>query len=61
MVDSVGAGDAFTAAMITGYLRRWSLDEINRFASRVAASVCSSSGAVPELPERLRSIATSPK
>jgi fructokinase len=60
IADTVGAGDAFTAAMITGYLNNWSLDKTNQFANRVAAYVCSQFGAVPELPETLRSFAASP-
>ena len=55
IADTVGAGDAFTAAMITGYLNNWSLERTNQFANRVAAFVCSKIGAVPELPETVRS------
>jgi fructokinase len=61
IADTVGAGDAFTAAMITGYLNNWSLDKTNQFANRVAAFVCSKIGAVPELPETLRRFAASPR
>ncbi len=57
IADTVGAGDAFTAAMITGYLANWSLDKINQFANRVAAFVCSKFGAVPELTEAIRRFA----
>jgi fructokinase len=45
VVDSVGAGDAFTAAMTLAYLRGWKLDRINEFASEVAAFACSHAGA----------------
>ncbi len=55
IADTVGAGDAFTAAMVTGYLNSWSLEKTNLFANRVAAFVCSKIGAVPELPEAVRS------
>lgn len=51
VVDTVGAGDAFTAMLITGLLRGKTLDEINRDACRIAAYVCSQPGATPELPE----------
>lgn len=54
VVDSVGAGDAFTAAMTLGVLAGWRLDEINRHANEVAAYVCSRAGGTPSLPERLR-------
>ncbi len=55
VADTVGAGDAFTAAMIIGFMDHWSLHEINEHAGRVAAFVCSQAGAVPDLPEALRS------
>lgn len=54
VADTVGAGDAFTAAMTLGLLAGWDLDEINRRANDVAAYVASCAGATPELPEQLR-------
>ena len=54
VVDTVGAGDAFTAAMTLGVLAKWDLDRVNREANQVAAYVCGCSGATPELPDRLR-------
>ncbi len=51
--DTVGAGDSFTAAMMLGLLQGSSLDEINQHACRVAAHVCSQSGATPPLPREL--------
>ena len=50
VVDTVGAGDAFTAAMILSVLNGASLDEANRTSCRVAAYVCGQSGATPETP-----------
>ena len=38
--DSVGAGDAFTAALCVGLLRGIDLDIINEVANQVAAAVC---------------------
>ncbi|MGA2656790.1 MAG: PfkB family carbohydrate kinase [Verrucomicrobiota bacterium] len=46
VVDCVGAGDAFTAAMTLGLLAGWDLDEINRRANELAAYVCSQDGSV---------------
>jgi fructokinase len=51
--DTVGAGDAFTAALVRGLLRSNDLDVINLRACRIAAFVCSQSGATPELPPEL--------
>jgi fructokinase len=45
--DTVGAGDAFTAALVHGYLRGTALAEINETANRVGAWVASQSGATP--------------
>ena len=54
VVDTVGAGDAFTAALTLGYLNGWSLGRLGEVANRIAAYVCSQPGATPELPETLR-------
>ena len=54
VVDTVGAGDAFTAAMTLGLLADWDLDEINRRANAIAAYVASCAGATPASPEALR-------
>ena len=53
-VDTVGAGDAFTATLVSGFLRGWPLDTINRHANAVASFVCSQQGATPMLPLELR-------
>ncbi len=52
--DTVGAGDAFTAALVLGLLRHDPLDLINRRACAVAAHVCSCAGATPALPDEIR-------
>jgi fructokinase len=54
VVDTVGAGDAFTAALCVGLLRGLDLDTINSVANEVAAYVCAAAGATPVLPERFR-------
>ena len=48
VVDTVGAGDSFTAAFVVAYLRGASLGEAQRLANKRAAYVCSRKGAMPE-------------
>lgn len=47
VADTVGAGDGFTAALVHGYLRGMSIEQINEKANRVGAWVASQSGAMP--------------
>ncbi len=54
VVDTVGAGDAFTAALLIGVLAGRSLEEIGRRANAVASYVCSQPGATPPIPKALR-------
>jgi fructokinase len=56
VVDTVGAGDSFTAVLTLGLLAGWDLDHINETANRVAAFVCSQPGATPPLPAHLRQL-----
>ncbi len=49
--DTIGAGDAFTAALVHGLLRGSPLAEMNDLANRVGAWVASCSGAMPLPPE----------
>jgi fructokinase len=53
IVDTVGAGDSFTAALVLGLLCKMDLDEINSIANEVARYVCSQPGATPPLPTEL--------
>ena len=48
IVDTVGAGDSFTAAFTVAYLRGDSLAEAQRLASATASYVCSRKGAMPD-------------
>ena len=50
VVDTVGAGDAFTAALTLGLLNGEELADINRAACELAAYVCSQPGATPAIP-----------
>jgi fructokinase len=54
VVDTVGAGDAFTAALTLGLLAGWDLDTVNQRANAVASEVASQSGATPPLSAALR-------
>lgn len=54
VVDTVGAGDAFTATLVVGMLAGHTLEAINRDACRVAGFVCSQPGATPTIPNHLR-------
>ncbi|MGL4942863.1 MAG: carbohydrate kinase family protein [Thermoguttaceae bacterium] len=47
LVDTVGAGDAFSAAFLAKHLAGWRLEAAHRFASRYAAAVCQHRGATP--------------
>lgn len=47
VMDTIGAGDAFTAALLLGHLRGHVLDVINDEANRIASYVCSHQGAMP--------------
>jgi len=46
VVNSIGAGDAFTAALIIGLLKEFDLNQINAFANATASYACSLKGAV---------------
>ena len=54
IVDTIGAGDSFTAALVMGLLGGLDLEHIHRAAADIADFVCSNPGATPVLPERLR-------
>jgi fructokinase len=54
VVDTIGAGDAFTAATALGKLLGRPLVDIADHANRLAAYVCTCQGAMPAIPNELR-------
>ncbi len=54
IVDTIGAGDSFTAVVTLGLLSGVELDSINNHANLAAAYVCSCQGAMPPMPADLR-------
>lgn len=47
VADTVGAGDAFSAALLHGLNQEWPLQQVAEFANRVGALVASRHGATP--------------
>jgi len=56
VADTVGAGDAFTAALVHHYLRGAPLDRINEAANRLGSWVASQPGATPPMTLAQRAI-----
>jgi fructokinase len=54
--DTVGAGDAFVAGLVTGMLRGYELDDLHNKANRVASYICSKHGATPSLTNEIRKL-----
>jgi len=50
IADTVGAGDAFTAALTIEWLKKEPLRTIHQLANQLAAWVCSQDGAMPPVP-----------
>jgi fructokinase len=48
IVDTVGAGDAFTSILAAGYLAGWEGDRILETATRFASAICEIEGAIPD-------------
>lgn len=48
VADTVGAGDAFTAAFVFAFLRGDSLAECHKLANEVSSFVCTRNGAMPD-------------
>lgn len=54
VADTIGAGDAFTAAVTLGLLLGHGPEGISEHANRLAAYVCSQAGAMPSIPGELK-------
>lgn len=59
VVDTVGAGDSFTAAFVSALLSGKDVSEAHELAVRISAYVCTQQGAMPQIPEELRSACVS--
>jgi fructokinase len=60
VVDTVGAGDAFTAAFLMGLLRGWPLERTARFANGVGGLVAARPGAMPDIAAEARRLTPLP-
>ena len=58
VVDTVGAGDAFSAAIALGLLKGMKLGVMNQFANELASYVCTQAGAMPPIPTQLKNFLT---
>ena len=47
VIDTVGAGDAYSAILCIGYLKDWDINTINKLASKFASDICKIRGALP--------------
>ncbi|QDT91420.1 carbohydrate kinase family protein [Gimesia algae] len=56
VTDAVGAGDAFTAALISRRLQDWGWEQAAIFANRVGGLVASQAGAMPVLKQEFEQI-----
>lgn len=54
VVDTVGAGDSFTASFCASILKGKSVSDAHRLAVDVSAFVCTQQGAMPVLPDELK-------
>lgn len=54
IVNTIGAGDSFTATLALGLLRGGPLAQLHDQAANVAGFVCTQPGAMPELPDHLK-------
>ena len=55
VADTVGAGDSFTGSFCAAILNGKPMAEAHKLAVEVSAYVCTQNGAMPKLPEELKS------
>ena len=55
VVDTVGAGDAYSAILCLGYLNKLPIKRINFLANKFASYICSIRGAIPQSDEVYKS------
>ena len=48
VIDTIGAGDSFTATMAMEFVKGKSLDKVHQRAIEVSSFVCQSNGAMPD-------------
>ena len=48
VIDTIGAGDSFTATMAMEFVKGQSLDKVHQRAIEVSSFVCQSNGAMPD-------------
>ena len=53
VVDTIGAGDSFTAALMVSLLDGRTLSECHAMAVKLSAFVCENDGAMPEYPQNI--------
>jgi len=56
VVDTVGAGDAFTSVMVAGLVNNWPLQETMQRAQRLASRIVGIRGALPESNQLYQSV-----
>jgi fructokinase len=55
IINSVGAGDGFSAVMILGIIHNWPVELALKRANQFASTICTIDGAVPDSKEFYRS------
>lgn len=48
ILDTTGAGDAFSAVICIGFMQGWDLMLINKYANEFASEICKVDGALPK-------------